>query len=194
MTERLKEILFWGGGVALVSSLLYGGTNYIADGFSDKAKMYLTWELEIDMVSWMIIVYISFYAILILGFFACKDKETIKAYCYSMVLSSFIAAVVFMVFPGELGYSRTEDVGVFKPLYNFLYIIDKPVNMYPSLHITSSMIASYFISDSTNKFWVRLGVWTWFVAIGFSVILVHQHHLFDILTGLALGLFVRRVV
>lgn len=194
MTERLREIIFWGGGLASVSSLLYGGTNHIANGYSDKAQMYFDWELEIEIVPWMILVYISFYPILVLGFFACRDRETIKSYCYSMILSSFIAAVVFLVFPSELGYSRTDDVGVFKPLYDWLYMMDKPVNMYPSLHITSSMIATYFISDSTKKTWVRVGVWTWFVAIGFSVILVHQHHLFDIVTGLVLGLFVRRVV
>jgi len=194
MKERLREIIFWGGGLAIVSSLLYGGTNHIANGFSDKAQMYFDWELGIEIVPWMILIYISFYLILVLGFFACRDREAIKSYCYSMILSSFIAAVVFLVFPGELGYSRAEDVGVFKPLYDWLYRIDKPVNMYPSLHITSSMIATYFISDSTKKAWVRVGVWTWFVAIGFSVILVHQHHLFDIVTGLALGLFVRRVV
>ena len=194
MTERLREIIFWGGGLAIVSSLLYGGTNHIANGYSDKAQMYFDWELEIEVVPWMILVYISFYPILGLGFFACRDRETIKSYCYSMILSSFIAAVVFLVFPSELGYSRTEDVGVFKPLYDWLYMMDKPVNMYPSLHITSSMIATYFISDSIKKAWVRVGVWTWFVAIGFSVILVHQHHLFDVVTGLMLGLFVRRVV
>lgn len=194
MTERLREIIFWGGGLASVSSLLYGGTNHIANGYSDKAQMYFDWELEIEIVPWMILVYISFYPILVLGFFACRDRETIKSYCYSMILSSFIAAVVFLVFPSELGYSRTDDVGVFKPLYDWLYMMDKPVNMYPSLHIASSMIAAYFISDSSKKTWVRVGVWTWFVAIGFSVILVHQHHLFDIVTGLVLGLFVRRVV
>ena len=193
MTERLREIIFWGGGLVLVSSILYGGTNHIASGFGNKAQMYFDWELGIKIVPWMIIVYISFCPILVLGFFACRDKEKIKAYCYRIFLSSCIGAIIFLVFPGELGYARTEDVGVFKPLYDWLYMVDKPVNMYPSLHITSSMIAAYSISDSTKKIWVKIGVWMWFCAIGCSVILVHQHHLFDVVTGLALGLFVRRV-
>ena len=61
MTERLREIIFWGGGSS--SSLLYGGTNHIANGYSDKAQMYFDWELEIEIVPWMILVYISFYPI-----------------------------------------------------------------------------------------------------------------------------------
>ena len=87
-----------------------------------------------------------------------------------------------------------ENAGVFQPIYELLFVLDNPTNLFPSLHITFSYVALFFTLAQTKQFLWKTMLVLWFFGICASVVFVHQHHLFDIATGLALGVVVRRVV
>ena len=194
MNERLKENTVWGAGTLTACTGLYLITNRITDGFEGSYKMYFDWELGLALVPWMILVYCSFYGLLVLAFLTSKTREDLMNLSYSMVFCALVAAVCFVLFPGELGYTRAEDAGVFKPLYDLLFVLDKPTNLFPSLHVAFSYVAVVFFVDQTSRVPLKLLAWTWLIAICFSVVLVHQHHVFDIFSGLALGWLARRVI
>ena len=194
MTDRLFKTVVWGVGTMSYCSLLYLATNKLAVGFEGKHRVFMDGELDIPLVPWMIIVYVSFYLLLALGFFSSRTVHDLKEISVQMILAATLAAVVFLVFPGELGYDRAAEVGVFAPVYEALFALDGPVNMYPSLHIAFSFVAAGFISSVTKKLWWQIAIWVWFIAICFSIILVHQHHLFDLVTGLILGWACRKIV
>ena len=48
-------------------SLLYMATNKLAMGFEGKHQVFMDWELDIPLVPWMILVYVSFYLLIALG-------------------------------------------------------------------------------------------------------------------------------
>jgi len=194
MESHLSEKLKYGAVTLSFCTGLYLITNRISSGFENTSQMFLQWELGIPLIPYCIILYTSFYLLLALGFLSCPTRLELKNFSCQMMLSSVIACSIYLGFPSELGYSRMESAGVFQPIYNLLYVLDKPTSLYPSLHITFSYLALFFVLAQTKQIVCRVFLLLWFLGICVSVVFVHQHHLFDIATGLALGVLVRRVV
>jgi membrane-associated phospholipid phosphatase len=142
----------------------------------------------------MIYIYASFHLLLALNFFIIRDPKVIKAFTISMMCSSFIAVIVFLVFPGELGFSRTENIAGYEPMFNLLHQIDHPFNLYPSLHITFSVLTAFAMVDQTKSKWFHGVLLIWILLICCSVVLVHQHHIFDVITGLLLAYGVIKLI
>ena len=192
--ERWKAMLIWGGACVVVCLSLYLISNEIASRISVHYSMYLEAEKEIPLIPWMIYIYASFHLLLALNFFIIKDPKVIRAFTISMMCSSFIAVIVFLVFPGELGFSRTENIEGYEPLFNLLHQIDHPFNLYPSLHITFSVLTAFAMVDQTKSKLFHGILLTWILLICCSVVLVHQHHIFDVITGLILAYGVVKLV
>ena len=191
---RLQAMVFWGGTCVLFCLTVYLGTNEIASNIEKHYGLYFDFEKDIPLVPWMIYFYTSFHILLVLNFFIIKDPRVIKAFTLSLMFSSLIASIVFLLFPGELGFSRTDNISGYEFIYNVLHEIDHPYNLYPSLHITFSVLTAFAMIDQTKQKWFHLFLSIWILLICASVVLVHQHHLFDVLTGLVLAYFAIKLV
>jgi membrane-associated phospholipid phosphatase len=129
-----------------------------------------------------------------LNVFLLRDPKVIKAFSICLILTVLVAGLIFVLFPGKLGFNRVSEVPGHEWLFSFLHAIDQPFNLYPSLHITYSSLTVFAIIDQTNNKLFHYILIVWLVLIVFSVVLVHQHHLFDILTGLILAWLVVKIV
>jgi membrane-associated phospholipid phosphatase len=187
MSEQLKTILIWGSACIAVCSVFYLGTNRLAEFLPHHYQMYFEWEKDIPLVPWMIVVYASLYALIPAGFLLVRSSEVVKKMSQSLILSAMVASVVFVVFPGELGFVRGEVPGVFSGAFELMCQMDKPFNLYPSLHIAFSGIVALFVGSTVRSRVARYGFLLWFLLIACSVVLVHQHHLFDVVSGAVLG-------
>jgi membrane-associated phospholipid phosphatase len=109
-----------------------------------------------------------------------------------MMIAMIIAGFIFVLFPGECGFQRPnpDELGAFGIFFKILYSLDKPHNLFPSLHITYCYLGLRAFIDHTNKYWLKSLFAIWFVLICFSVILTYQHHLFDLVSGLLLGFLI----
>jgi membrane-associated phospholipid phosphatase len=192
--ERWREMLIWGGACVVVCLSFYLISNEIASRISVHYRMYAEAEKSIPLIPWMIYIYASFHLLLALNFFIIKDPKVIKAFTISLMCSSFVAVIVFLVFPGELGFSRTENIAGYEPMFNLLHQIDHPFNLYPSLHITFSVLTAFVMVDQTKSKLFHGILLTWIVLICCSVVLVHQHHVFDVITGLLLAYGVIKLI
>lgn len=193
-SARLKAMVFWGGICVLFCLTVYLGTNEIASNMERHYGLYFDFEKDIPLVPWMIYIYASFHLLLALNFFIIKDPKVIKAFTISLMASSFIAALIFLSFPGELGFSRVDGTAGYEAMYSFLHKIDHPHNLYPSLHITFSVLTAFAMFDQTRSKLFHGFLLSWVFLICCSVVLVHQHHLFDIFTGMTLSFIVIKYV
>ena len=107
---RIKALVKWGLIAALTCSGIYLGTNEIAAQRTSFYQLYFEFERDIPMVPWMIHVYNSFHVLLLLNFLIIKNPLKIRAIAISLIASSAIASVFFLLFPAELGFSRTENM------------------------------------------------------------------------------------
>jgi membrane-associated phospholipid phosphatase len=191
---RIKALFKWGLIGAFTCSGIYLGTNEIAAQRTSFYQLYFEFEREIPMVPWMIHVYNSFHVLLFMNFLIIKNSLKIKAIAISLISSSAIASVFFLLFPAELGFSRTETIQGYEFWYNALHWLDHPHNLVPSLHITFSALSAYVISTEMGSVFLKLIFLLWFLLICSSIVLVHQHHLIDIVCGFVLAVLVKFAV
>jgi len=186
--KKSTNYFFWIGIATIVFFVAYGSCNYYASTVSHTYKLYFPWELKIPLVPWMIIPYRSLDWIFVVAYFLL-DKVHTKRLALHMMISIIPAAIIFILFPGECGFVRPDPstLGIWKPIYEVLYTLDKPHNLYPSLHITYSYLGLMAFHDMNKSLKVSLFSLVWFLMICASVILTYQHHVIDIVMGLGLG-------
>jgi membrane-associated phospholipid phosphatase len=186
---RLKSIFLWGGLASIAFPAIYGACNYYASQSITHYPMYFDFELSIPLLPWMINFYMSLNLLFVLAAFIIDSAEGVKGYCLSLIGTLGIASVVFLLFPGELGFERVDVVGDHAALFKSMHSIDKPFNLFPSLHVTySTLSAAIMINHSRNKVFNFFMI-LWICMISASVLFVHQHHLFDVFSGFLLAWF-----
>lgn len=190
---RTKGILIWGGLATIVFTAVYGWCNKAATESLTHYALYTDWELSIPLVPWMIFPYISLNVLFLVSFLTVKTPEAIKGFCLSMVWGAIIAGIIFYLFPGKLGYERVA-APEFADIFNFMFSIDHPHNLFPSLHVTYSSLGVFaMIQQTSSKIFHRF-LYVWLFMICSSVVLVHQHHLFDIVSGALLAAMLYKLV
>jgi len=187
MNEHLKAMALWGGLCVLLCSVFYFSSNCIAETFLSHHRLYLECEKDIPQVPGMILFYQSYFLLVLLSFIRAKSPKSIRALSITMMASSVIACTIFLLFPGELGFSRTMNIQGFESIFEALHQMDKPHNLFPSLHITFSSISAFALIKQTKQKRFKALLILWVMVISLSVILTHQHHLFDIATGFVLA-------
>lgn len=188
--ERTKGIAFWGGLATVAFTVIYGICNKHAASSTSHFALYTDWELSIPLIPWMIFPYVSLNLLFLFSFLTVKTPLGIKGFCLSMVWGAVVAGLFFYFFPGKLGFERIA-APEFKEIFDFMFSIDHPHNLFPSLHVTYSGLGVFVIRQQTQSQKLHAILYVWLIFICSSVVLVHQHHLFDVVTGalLALGLY-----
>jgi len=192
--EHITVFVKWAVIVLASFLAIYLTSNNYASSQSEHYHLYTDWELTIPLVPPMILIYFSYVIVFIMVLFVFKAPEAIKGLAYSMLFALVASGVIFVLFPGHLGYERPDHVAGYGILYKLLYNIDQPHNLFPSLHVVFASLCVLSLIQQSSNTWFHTILKIWFVMVCASVILVHQHHLFDIASGFALAWIVYKKV
>lgn len=178
----------------LLFLVVYGLTNYLAST-STSATLFIIYhslELEIPFIPEWFVIYLSIDVMLWLPLFFVPPHR-FRRYFVAQACATLIAGAFFYLFPFDCGFIRTIPAEEpWHSLLNFFYSLDQPHNLVPSLHIGYSTVILLFSREGAKDRWyIFLHVWT--LAIYASVLLTHQHHVIDIVTGAALAYFVYKL-
>ena len=91
-----------------------------------------------------------------------------------------------MIYPLKLAVDRPTLDGWLGVVWNWFIGMDRPFNLLPSLHITLRTILAATYAGHTRGV-LRVVSSVWFSLIGFSTLLVHQHHIVDVIGGFILA-------
>ena len=164
---------------------VYAGSNWLTSLRDDRLHLYLRQELAIPFVPAMVVPYLSISILFVLPLFML-DESRMKVLAKRIALATVVAGAVFLLLPAELGFERPEHVPGFQPVFDAIHLLDKPHNLVPSLHIIYSfLILNALMSISGSR--SRVLFITWLSVISIAVLLVHQHHVADVLGGLLVG-------
>lgn len=184
--KRITTVLVFGGLATLFFTVIYGYTNFRASQLSGLARLYSEWETTLPLVPWMVYPYLSLNLLFGVVIFVVRDLKEIRTFCLSLCAGAVLAGIVFYFFPGELGFARASGEGHLG-IFDQIYAIDYPHNLFPSLHVTYSTLAVWAMRRQVKSRAFRFFLWTWLALISISVVLTHQHHLFDVVSGGALA-------
>jgi hypothetical protein len=170
---------------------VYFGTQYLASPSRPALLLFFDWETRIPLVPWMIWPYFS-----LLTLFAVPLLQMTGDQMHRLALQStfamFTAGACFLAFPSRGGFLPVEIDEFHRPIFDVLWAIDTPPNFVPSLHIAFSALILLGSRQVTIAL-LRPFYLAWMILMVCAVILVHQHHIIDVVTGLALAAIARAV-
>ncbi len=172
--------------------VIYGSTNWINELRDEHFHLYFQWETEIPFIPWMIIVYLSLQLLFLAPIFHCEIAG-LTTLAKRMILAICIAGVIFLAVPTIAGFERTDNPAMSSLLFSILYTLDRPYNLFPSLHISLSTLVVVAVTNDAGLC-RRISYYFWLLLLFTSVLLVHQHHLADILGGVVLTFVCIRII
>jgi len=198
MTRPEQRPVFWqAAGVAAVTSLcflvIYNASNWITAHRPDVQTAAFAWEHLIPVVPWMIVPYWSLDAFFVAAPFLCRGQNDLSVLRRRLVWTNVIAGVCFLIIPLQLAWERPQIQGIYAPLFNAIQGMDKPHNLFPSLHIVLRTVLAVHYAQHSHGVWKALSH-VWFSLIGISTLLTWQHHLVDVLGGFLLAAVILHIV
>lgn len=173
----------------LIFIAIYGGAIFFNQMRTDHLDLYADWELSIPLVPVFIYPYFSIFLLFLLPPFVLS-VAALRKLAGQLALAIVIGGAVFVIFPTRLGFAPNLFPEELPALFRLLFQIDLPYNLAPSLHVTFSTLTIMIIRP-VSPTWARWLLTVWLVLMCVSVILVHQHHLLDVFSGLLLAWAVR---
>lgn len=192
-TDRIiwKTYGFWAFWVGVAFFSIYPTCNWLTSLRPEPLALYIEPELNIPFVPEFVWVYLSMYVLFIAPPFFL-DVAHLRSLGKQLVLGTITSGVIFIIFPSSLGFWRiAPERPLYNSLFSNLFSIDLPHNMVPSLHVVFSSIILLSLVESSKSTMAKYFWWSWLALICLSTLLVHQHHLFDVIAGLALALYCR---
>lgn len=178
-------------GVALCFGLIYGATEWITEHRIARVSIAMEWERRIPFLPGFTLIYISAYAVLFpLAPWVLRTKREIDALAVHSVVIILLAGLGFLLLPANLAYPAPGPLGGWGPLFGLADTLNLDHNLVPSLHVALSTLCveHYALHLGPRGRWALR---SWGLLIAASTLLLHQHHVLDVVTGyiLALGVW-----
>ena len=140
---------------------------------------------------WYVLIVIS------LGYFLLYDIENFKNLQKYIIITQVVAMAVYIVYPSIQDLRPTEFArdNFFTHLAAFIYKMDTPTGVCPSLHVAYSLgIGSCWLKEKqAGKLWKAFVVFNVFL-ISAATMFVKQHSAIDVACALPLGLLAEILV
>lgn len=117
-----------------------------------------------------------------------ESKEHGYRFAAAYVLALLISCAAFLIWPATMTRPEVTGEGFFRDWMRFLYRVDTPTNLCPSLHVWISYLCFRgTIGCRTIPRWYKIYRFVFLVLVCFSILFVKQHVLIDIPAALATG-------
>lgn len=178
----------WAFWVGIAFFGVYPACNWFTSQRSEHWNLFFNAELALPFYPEFVWVYMSMYLLFALPPFFLNVAQ-LRDLGRQLVGSTLFAGLVFLIVPSQLGFERQTPEGpALRAIYDGLFTVDLPHNMVPSLHVVFTALIILAIRDSCvgrvgwRGFWIA-----WLAVLCASTVLVHQHHLLDVVSGLLIA-------
>src|ERR1044072_2601433 len=190
LLPRLRTYFLWSFLAGIAFFAVYPTMNWITSLRRAPLHLYLSSELAIPFVPGFIWPYLSMYALFVLPL-VFIPAERMPSLGRQLIAGCLLSAAMFLLLPAELGFAR-EVPKTYGAIYAQMFTIDRPYNLVPSLHVIWSAAIALACVDFA-RIPAKIALMAWLCIIVASTILVHQHHLLDVIAALAIVFVLRRV-
>lgn len=147
-------------------------------------------DAKIPLVSWTVVIYFVCYAFWVVNYILCCrfDEKQTKRFVLADLIGKTVCFIFYVVAPTTM--QRPEVVGgnVFDSLMRFLYAIDAPDNLCPSIHCFVSWMA-YIGMRGDDRYSRKYRAFSLFFAVivCISTLTTKQHVIVDVVVGIGLA-------
>lgn len=184
----------WAFWVGVAFFAVYPTCNWLTSQRTPVLTLYLEPELSVPFVPEFVWVYVSMY-VLFLTPPLVLDASRLRSLGKQLVAATLFSGAVFLLLPAKLGFTRAAPTDAFYgSFFTHIFKVDLPYNMVPSLHVVFSALFLFAVLDASSTLLVKSFLWGWLILMCVSTLLVHQHHLLDVIAGLAVASLARRSI
>ena len=191
--NHLQYALALGFAQSLWFGLVYGGACYLASTHTYRVRVHFDAELDIPFVPGMVVFYMSILLLFLTTPFILRTRQELRALAVTMAAATLIAGVCFVLLPSDVAFRAPSRSSMWGGLLRFADLINLHYNQLPSLHVALSIICLDVFSRRTGAIGKVLW-WSWAAAICLSTVLIHEHHVLDVVTGIILALGATRTI
>lgn len=149
----------------------------------------------IPFCEWFAIFYCSWFFLLagVTLLLWYRDTDAYYKLVKMMFSGMFFCLLLYVIFPNGL-HLRPETVdrqNIAVWVMQFLWSVDDPANVCPSIHCQTSAAMALAFSKSrvaAGSPWMKWGAWVWAGLICLSTLFTKQHSVVDVVLGVALVL------
>ena len=181
-------------GFVVFALIAYDLSNWIASLRNITRCLAFPWEFDIPQVNWFVLPYLSIDVMLALSPLCTRRFDEWRALLRRLFWVFTISCAVFLVFPCRCDFPRSIPDDWTGALFRLLHFTDLPFNQAPSLHVSEAIIvAPVLLARLKHVVW-RAALVFWIILGSVGTVLVHQHHLADVVTGAVLGCVIIRLI
>ncbi|MBI4373452.1 MAG: phosphatase PAP2 family protein [Deltaproteobacteria bacterium] len=178
-------LIYYIGGYFLIGRLV--------SSRDDIHQLALPFEEKIPFVPGMIFAYILVFAFTASSYVAVDNLPFFKKIVKSFFLCVTIHFVFFLLFPVEYVLRPTLPYeGWLNKFIVYYYWVDPVYNCFPSLHVSNVFLVTFLFERyrrGSRKFLLP-----WAILVAVSVVLVKQHYILDVISGIFVAWVGYRVV
>ena len=188
--------------IPLAAVLFINFLTYFASRLITRGFVHYDFSLPIDkaipFVPAFSVIYVLAFAQWVIGYILIARES--RDFCYRIlsgeIISKLICLVLFFVLPTTMVRADIVTNDFFSDLTKYIYLLDTPDNLFPSLHCLLSWIC--FRSAMQMK---KTGKWYMYFSLIFSLlvfastVLIKQHVAVDVIAGVIvceIGQFIAR--
>ncbi len=187
--NRLHVFAVWGTAVGLVFFAIYPATNWIATLRTNHYNLYWDTELAIPFCPFFVWPYLSMYGLFFLPPFFLSPGQ-LKRLAQELIVATSLAGIIFLILPAHLGFDRIlPSDPLYRMVFTQIFFFDHPHNLAPSLHVAYSTAIVLSIAIHIGNF-ARYMLYGWLIFLALSTLLIHQHHLIDVISGAAMAVLI----
>ena len=167
---------------ALAFTLLYGGSAWLGDGFTHHYRLYFEWERHIPLVPAASFVYLSVFLTYLPVMCQLPSARALRPVAWTLLAEQLVAALCFLILPLEDGFPPAPpQPGISGQAWRLAGALALRHNYLPSLHVALATTAALVMGRAQGR--PNLWMLCWAAAIAVSTLLIHQHHLADVVAG-----------
>ncbi len=138
---------------------------------------------------WFLVYVLSFASWFITLFLLLRQRrEHVYRNTAAYLVTLLITATIFLLVPGTMTRPEVTGKGFFPWLARFIYSVDPPNNLFPSLHVICSYYCWRCLFDTEGlPLWYRRFNFVFLILVCCSIVLVKQHVVVDIPSALVVA-------
>ena len=193
--RQLGYALMLGLAVTVWFAATYGGADWLTEHRTYRVRLHLPIDLAMPLLPAMAVFYLSLNVLLWCAPFILRTRRELKSLAIALAAATAVAAVGFVLLPGQDAFPvpQQSELGGWASINHLARSLALSHNYLPSLHVAFTTIAvMVYAAQATHR--GKALLWAWALAIVASTMLIHQHYIADVASGMLLGWLTVRAI
>jgi membrane-associated phospholipid phosphatase/fatty acid desaturase len=167
--------------------VFFAGANALSGAIPWRIEVALPYEESIPFVPEAALLYLSLNVMLAIAPFVLRTWRELVPLFVTLVVETVVAAFFFLTLPVRTTFPDRHVDGAVGAIFALADFLNLDHNFFPSLHVAFAFTAALAYAPAAGRPG-RILLLAWAAVIAASTVLIHEHHVLDIVGGIALAL------